>query len=157
VAALQSEYSLFTRDIEEDILPTCRELGIGVIGYSPLGRGFLSGSISSTDDLPADDWRRHSPRFQGDALQQNLALVETVRAIADEVGATPAQLALAWVLAQGEDIVPIPGTRQRKYLEQNVAAAEIVLRSEQLERLAQAMPMGAAAGDRYPDMSIIDH
>jgi aryl-alcohol dehydrogenase-like predicted oxidoreductase len=156
IAVVQSEYSLFTRDIEHEVLPTCRELGIGVVAYSPLGRGFLTGNISSTEELPATDWRRKSPRFHGDALEQNLKLVETVRQIAEEAGVSPAQLAVAWVLAQGEDIVPIPGTRRRKYLEQNVAAADTVLSDEQLARLADAMPVGAAAGDRYPDMSIID-
>ena len=156
IAALQSEYSLWTRDIESELLPACRQLGIGLVAYSPLGRGFLTGTISSVDELPADDWRRRSPRFQGDAFQRNLALVETVRQIAGELDTTPAQLALAWVLAQGDDIVPIPGTRRRKYLEQNAAAADVVLSPEQLDRLAKAMPVGAAAGDRYPDMSIID-
>jgi aryl-alcohol dehydrogenase-like predicted oxidoreductase len=156
IAMLQSEYSLWSRDVEDDILPTCRELGIGFVGYSPLGRGFLTGNITSTADLAEGDWRRKSPRFQGEALEQNLRLIETVRVIADEVGASPAQLALAWVLAQGDDVVPIPGTRQRKYLEQNVAATEVVLSAEQLDRIEQAMPRGAAAGDRYPDMSIID-
>jgi aryl-alcohol dehydrogenase-like predicted oxidoreductase len=155
IAALQSEYSLWTRDIESELLPACRELGIGVVAYSPLGRGFLTGTITNVDELPADDWRRRSPRFQGDALQSNLALVETVSKIAAELDTTPAQLALAWVLAQGDDIVPIPGTRRRKYLEQNVGAGDLALSPEQLDRLAKAMPVGSAAGDRYPDMSIV--
>jgi aryl-alcohol dehydrogenase-like predicted oxidoreductase len=156
IALLQSEYSLFTREIEPEVLPTCRELGIGLIAYSPLGRGVLGGNIASLDELPETDWRRRSPRFQGDALERNLALVATVRAIAEDIGTSPAQLAVAWVMAQGADIVPIPGTRRRKYLELNVAAAELVLTPEHLERLEQAVPAGSAAGDRYPDMSIID-
>jgi aryl-alcohol dehydrogenase-like predicted oxidoreductase len=155
IAVVQSEYSLWTRDVELDVLPTCRELGIGFVGYSPLGRGFLAGTIASTSELAAGDFRRSSPRFQGEALKHNLTLVQTVREIAEEIGITPAQVALAWVLAQGEDIVPIPGTRQRKYLEQNVAAAEVTLERQHLERLAKAMPIGAAAGDPYADMSII--
>jgi aryl-alcohol dehydrogenase-like predicted oxidoreductase len=156
IAVLQSEYSLFTRELEHEVLPTCRELGIGLIAYSPLGRGFLGGNIASLEELPATDWRRRSPRFQGDALQRNLELVETVRQIADDLDTTPAQLAIAWVMAQGDDIVPIPGTRRRKYLELNAAAADLVLSPEHLERLENAVPVDAAAGDRYPDMSIID-
>jgi aryl-alcohol dehydrogenase-like predicted oxidoreductase len=156
ISALQTEYSLWTRDPEAEILPTLRELGIGFVAYSPLGRGFLSGAIQSPDDLPEDDFRRRNPRFQGDNFQKNLELVERVRQIAEEKGATPSQLALAWVLHQGKDIVPIPGTKRRKYLEENVKAAEIELTEDDLRRLDEAMPVGATAGDRYPDMSSID-
>lgn len=156
ISVLQTEYSLTTRDIEAEILPTCRELGVGVVPYSPLGRGLLTGTIVNTSELPAGDWRHRSPRFNGEALQHNLGLVETVREIASELGTTPAQIALAWVLGQGADIVPIPGTRRRKNLEPNAAAADIELDADQLERLAKAMPVGAAAGERYPDMSIIE-
>ena len=156
ISAVQVEYSLWSREVETNgALAVCRELGIGVIAYSPLGRGFLTGTITNTEELAADDFRRSAPRFQGDALDHNLTLLETVREIAESVGATPAQLALAWVLAQGEDIVPIPGTKRVKYLEQNLAAAEFALSGEQLQRIAEAMPVGVAAGDRYADMSII--
>ncbi len=156
ISALQTEYSLWTRDPEAEILPTLRELGIGFVPYSPLGRGFLTGAIRSADDLEAGDFRRHNPRFAGDALEQNLALVERVREIADQKGVTPGQLALAWVLAQGDDVVPIPGTKRRRYLEENVAATEIALSDDDLARLDAAAPVGAAAGDRYPDMSSIN-
>lgn len=156
LTAVQSEYSMWSREVERDVLTTCRALGIGFVAYSPLGRGFLTGTIASEETLDADDFRRTSPRFQGDALKQNLALVETIRKIAREVGCEPAQLALAWVLAQGQDVVPIPGTKRRPYLEQNVAATAIILGSEDLQRLAEALPIGAAVGERYADMSAVD-
>jgi aryl-alcohol dehydrogenase-like predicted oxidoreductase len=159
ITALQSEYSLFTRDLEDDILATIRELGIGLVPYSPLGRGLLTGTI--TRDQGADgerDNRRSSyfPRFQGDALDANLALVDKITAIAEQKGCTPGQLALAWVLAQGDDVVPIPGTKRVKYLEQNVAAADVQLSAEDLDALENAVPRDAVAGDRYGDMSSID-
>jgi aryl-alcohol dehydrogenase-like predicted oxidoreductase len=156
ISALQTEYSLWTRDPEGGALPTVRELGIGFVAYSPLGRGFLSGRFRSPDDFPADDFRRNHPRFQGDNFRHNLELVERVREIAEEKGVTPGQLALAWVLAQGKDIVPIPGTKRREYLEENVAATEIQLTPEDLARLDEAAPPGATSGDRYADMSSID-
>jgi aryl-alcohol dehydrogenase-like predicted oxidoreductase len=156
ITALQTEYSLWSRDPEVDVLPTVRELGIGFVAYSPLGRGFLSGRFRSPDDLPADDFRRNHPRFQGENFQRNLELVERVREIAEEKGVTPGQLALAWVLAQGKDIVPIPGTKRREYLEENVAATEIQLTPEDLARIDEAAPRGATSGDRYADMSTID-
>src|SRR6195952_2452022 len=159
ITALQSEYSLFTRDIEDEILPTIRELGIGLVPYSPLGRGLLTGTI--TRDQGADgeaDNRRSSyfPRFQGDALEANLTLVDKVKEIAATKGCTPGQLALAWVLAQGDDVVPIPGTKRVKYLEENVAATDVELSREDLAALEQAVPRDAVAGDRYGDMSHID-
>lgn len=150
IAALQSEYSLWSRDPEDEILGVCRELGIGFVAYSPLGRGFLTGQIKSFDDLAEDDYRRHSPRFQGKNFQKNLDLVRKIEEIAAEKGCTPAQLALAWALAQGEDIVPIPGTKRRKYLEENVAALEVELTQEDLRRIDEVAPRGAAAGSRYP-------
>ncbi|MCW3049246.1 MAG: aldo/keto reductase [Solirubrobacterales bacterium] len=156
ITALQTEYSLWSRDPEVDVLPTVRELGIGFVAYSPLGRGFLSGRFRSPDDLPADDFRRNHPRFQGENFHRNLELVERVREIAEEKGVTPGQLALAWVLAQGKDIVPIPGTKRREYLEENVAATEIQLTPEDLARIDEAAPRGATSGDRYADMSTID-
>jgi aryl-alcohol dehydrogenase-like predicted oxidoreductase len=156
ITALQTEYSLWSRDPEDEILATVRELGIGFVAYSPLGRGFLSGQITSLDDLSKDDWRRHSPRFQGENFQKNLQLVERVKAIALEKGVTPSQLALAWLLAQGEDIVPIPGTKRRTYLEENVAATAITLTSEDLNRIDEVAPKGVTAGDRYPDMSTVN-
>jgi aryl-alcohol dehydrogenase-like predicted oxidoreductase len=156
ISALQTEYSLWTRDPEDELLPTVRELGIGFVAYSPLGRGFLSGRIRSIDDLAPDDFRRSNPRFQGENFQRNLELVDRVNEIASEKGATPGQLALAWVLAQGDDIVPIPGTKRLPYLEENVAASEIELTREDLQRIDEAAPVGATAGDRYPDMSSID-
>ena len=156
IAALQSEYSLWTRDPEDDVLPTVRELGIGFVAYSPLGRGFLSGQITSVDDLPETDWRRRGPRFQGENFQRNLDLVAKVEEVAAEKGVTSSQLALAWVLAQGADIVPIPGTKRVSYLEENAAAAELALSASDLERLAEALPKGATAGDRYPDMSTVN-
>ena len=156
ISALQTEYSLWTRDPEEAVLPTVRELGIGFVAYSPLGRGFLSGAITKPDDLAEDDFRRHNPRFQGANFDKNLELVERVGEIAEERDVTPGQLALAWLLAQGEDIVPIPGTKRREYLEENAAAADISLSADELERIDDAAPAGVTAGDRYPDMSSID-
>ena len=156
ISALQSEYSLWTRDPEDGPLPTCRELGIGFVAYSPLGRGFLTGQIKSPDDFGEDDFRSRLPRFQGENFQRNLDLVATVQEIAEEKGRTPSQIALAWVLGRGEDIVPIPGTKRRRYLEENVESVDVELSEDDLERLEQAFPVGAAAGDRYPDMSTID-
>jgi len=151
VTALQSEWSLWSRDVEDDlVLATVRELGIGFVAYSPLGRGFLSGQITSIDDLAPDDFRRSSPRFQGENFAKNLELVERVRQIADGKGVTPSQLALAWVLAQGPDVVPIPGTKRRTYLAENIAALHIDLTAEELGRIDAAAPAGAALGDRYP-------
>ncbi|HEY0343349.1 MAG TPA: aldo/keto reductase [Solirubrobacteraceae bacterium] len=150
ITALQSEWSLFTRGIEAEIVPTARELGVAIVPYSPIGRGFLTGQYSSVDDLAEDDFRRYQPRFQGDNLEANLRLVERVREIAEHVGCTPAQLALAWLLHQGDDVVPIPGTKHVRYLEENAAAADIKLTPQQLAALDEAMPVGAAAGDRYP-------
>ena len=150
IAALQTEYSLWSRDPEDQILATCRELGIGFVAYSPLGRGFLTGAFKKFEDIPADDYRRNSPRFQGDNFQKNLDLVRRVEEIAKEKRCKPSQLALAWVLAQGEDTVPIPGTKRRKYLEENIAAAQIALTSDDLKRIDAAFPPGTAAGLRYP-------
>jgi len=147
ITALQTEWSLWTRDIEEHILPAARELGIGVVPYSPLGRGCLSGRFTSPDELDENDFRRHGPRFTGENLERNLALVEKVREIAAEKGCTPGQLALAWVLAQGDDVVPIPGTKRRTYLEENLAAVDVQLTAEDLARIDAEVP--AAAGDRY--------
>jgi aryl-alcohol dehydrogenase-like predicted oxidoreductase len=149
ISALQTEYSLWTRDPEDEILPLCRELGIGFVAYSPLGRGFLTGRFRTFEDLPEDDYRRNSPRFQGENFQKNLDLVERVEEIARRKQCTPAQLALAWLLAQGEGIVPIPGTKQRRYLEENVGALEVELTSPDLEEIEEVAPKGAAAGDRY--------
>ncbi|HET9577866.1 MAG TPA: aldo/keto reductase [Usitatibacter sp.] len=151
VTALQTEYSLWSRDPEDEILPTVRELGIGFVPYSPLGRGFLTGRIRSIDDLAPDDWRRNSPRFQGENFRRNLRLVDEIAAMAREKGCTPSQLALAWVLAQGDDIVPIPGTKHRGYLEENVGAESLRLGREDLARISRALPPGAAAGTRYPE------
>ena len=151
ITALQSEYSLWTRDPEEEILPTCRELGIGFVAYSPLGRGFLTGQFKKFEDLEPDDYRRLSPRFQGDNFQKNLDLVKQVELMAREKGCQPSQLALAWVLAQGDDVVPIPGTKHRKYLEENAGAVEIDLTIDDLRRLNEVFPTGAAAGQRYPE------
>ncbi len=156
ISALQSEYSLWSRDPEEDALPTVRELGIGFVAYSPLGRGFLSGAIRSLEDLAEDDYRRRNPRFQGANFQRNLDLADAVRAIADEKGVMPSQLALAWVLSRGDDVVPIPGTKRRQYLEENAGAADVQLTSEELQRIESAFPKGATAGDRYPDMSTVN-
>jgi aryl-alcohol dehydrogenase-like predicted oxidoreductase len=152
ITALQSEYSLWTRDVEENgVLDTCRELGIGFVPYSPLGRGFLSGEIKKIDDLEQDDWRRTNPRFQGENFDKNLKLVEKVEEIAREKGIAASQLALAWVLNQGDDIVPIPGTKRRKYIEQNAAAVDITLTEDELNRLDEIFPRDAASGLRYPE------
>ena len=156
ISALQTEYSLWTRDVEDEILPAIRELGIGLVAYSPLGRGFLSGRIHSVDDLEASDFRRANPRFQGENFQKNLDLVERVEELAASKGCTAAQIALAWVLAQGEDIVPIPGTTRVKNLEENVLALDVELSDEELRDLEAVFPKGAAAGDRYADMSPIN-
>ena len=149
IAALQTEYSLWTRDPEDEVLPLCRELGIGFVAYSPLGRGFLTGQFKTLDDLPADDYRRSTPRFQGDNFQKNLELVDRVKDIAKRKKCAPSQLALAWVLAQGEDIVPIFGTKRRQYLEENVRALEIDLTPSDLEEVDEVAPKGVAAGERY--------
>ncbi len=151
ITALQTEYSLWTRDPEGGILKTCRELEIGFVAYSPLGRGFLAGQFKRFEDLPADDYRRVSPRFQGENFQKNLDLVKRVEEIANEKHCTPSQLALAWVLAQGKDIVPIPGTKRRKYLEDNIGAVNVRLSAQDLRRIEEAFPSGAAAGERYPE------
>jgi aryl-alcohol dehydrogenase-like predicted oxidoreductase len=156
ISALQSEYSLWTRDPEEEILPTTRELGIGFVAYSPLGRGFLSGAFRTLDDLPEDDRRRSMPRFRPENFERNLELVRVVEEIAAEKGATPAQVALAWVHSRGDDVVPIPGTKRRKYLEENVAALDLQLAADELERLEEAFPAGAATGDRYENMSTVN-
>jgi aryl-alcohol dehydrogenase-like predicted oxidoreductase len=156
IAALQTEYSLWTRDPEDEVLPTVRELGIAFVAYSPLGRGFLTGRFRSAEDLDEGDFRKVSPRFEGENFDRNLELVERVEEIAAEKGATAGQLALAWVLAQGDDIVPIPGTKHVSYLEQNVAAVAIELSDEDLRRIDEVAPSGAAAGARYADMSSID-
>jgi aryl-alcohol dehydrogenase-like predicted oxidoreductase len=156
ISALQSEYSLWTRDPEDGPLPTCRELGIGFVAYSPLGRGFLTGQIRSPDDFAEGDFRGNLPRFQGENFQRNLDLVARVEEIAAEKGRSPGQIALAWLLTRGDDIVPIPGTKRRRYLEENAESVDVELTGEELERLEQAFPQGAAAGERYPDMSSID-
>jgi len=154
ITALQTEWSLWTRDPESDgVLDTVRQLGIGFVPYSPLGRGFLTGAFQKPEDLDEDDFRRHNPRFQGENFQKNLQLVEQVKAIALAKKVTPSQLALAWVLAQGDDVVPIPGTKQRRYLEENVGADDIRLTHEELRRIDEVFPVGAAAGDRYGDMT----
>jgi aryl-alcohol dehydrogenase-like predicted oxidoreductase len=149
ITALQTEYSLWSRDPEDEILPTCRELGIGFVAYSPLGRGFLSGQIKRFEDLAPDDWRRSNPRFQGGQFAKNLELVARIEELARAKGCTPSQLALAWVLAQGDDIVPIPGTKHVRYLEENAAAANVTLSESDLDAIDAAFPKGAAAGDRY--------
>jgi aryl-alcohol dehydrogenase-like predicted oxidoreductase len=154
ITALQTEYSLWTRDVEAEILPTCRELGITFVAYSPLGRGFFTGTFKSASQIPDDDYRRNHPRFQPDNLKANLALLERVEQFAREKGCTPAQLALAWLLAQGNDIVPIPGTKRRKYLEENVGAVSLQLDARELERIGSAVPPGAAAGLRYPERAM---
>jgi len=154
IAALQTEYSLWSRDPEDEILATCRELGIGFVAYSPLGRGFLTGQFKKFEDLSADDYRRVSPRFQGDNFQKNLDLVRRVEEIAQEKSCTVSQLALAWVLAQGNDIVPIPGTKRRKYLEENAGSLDVVLSASDLSRIDQAFPRGSAAGLRYPEQAM---
>ena len=158
IAALQTEYSLWSRDPEDAILATVRELGIGFVAYSPLGRGFLTGQIKQVEDLAPDDYRRHNPRFQGDNMRRNLDLVAAVEAMAREKGCTPAQLALAWVLAQGSDIVPIPGTKRRRYLEENIGALSVTLTADDRKRLDAVLPPGAAAGTRYatPQMQALN-
>ncbi len=151
IAALQTEYSLWSRDPEDEILATCRELGIGFVAYSPLGRGFLTGRFQRFEDFPEDDYRRFSPRFQAENFQKNLDLVRRVEELAKEKGCTTSQLALAWVMAQGDDIVPIPGTKRRKYLEENAAAVDVKLTKEDLRRIDEAAPHGVASGERYPE------
>jgi len=151
ITALQTEYSLWSRDAEDDVLPTVRELGIGFVAYSPLGRGFLTGRFKKFEDLPADDYRRNQPRFQGENFQKNLDLVHHIEQVAKQKGCTPTQLALAWLLARGDDIVPIPGTKQRKYLEENVGAVDVSLSADDLARIDAIAPKGAAAGTRYPE------
>ena len=151
ITALQTEYSLWSRDVEDEILPTIRELGIGLVAYSPLGRGFLTGRFTSIDDLPADDFRRSSPRFQGENFAKNLELVRHVEEVAESKGCNAAQLALAWVLSRGDDVVPIPGTKRRKYLEENAAAVDIELTPDDLARIEEIAPKGVAAGERYPE------
>ncbi|WP_068613565.1 aldo/keto reductase [Paenibacillus tuaregi] len=154
ITALQTEYSLWSRDVEDEILPVCRELGIGFVPYSPLGRGFLTGQIKRFEDLSEDDYRRNSPRFQGENFKKNLELVERIREIATEKGCQPSQLALAWLLAQGDDIVPIPGTKRRTNLDENIGALRIVLTDEDKARIEDVAPRGAAAGQRYPEASM---
>ncbi|WP_210488642.1 aldo/keto reductase [Rufibacter aurantiacus] len=149
ISALQTEYSLWSRDVEDEILPACRELGIGFVPYSPLGRGFLTGQFKTLEDIPEDDYRRHSPRFQGENFQKNLDLVQKIEEMASKKGCSASQLALAWLLAQGEDIVPIPGTKRRKYLEENVGALQVSLTMEELEEIEFIAPKGVAAGQRY--------
>jgi aryl-alcohol dehydrogenase-like predicted oxidoreductase len=158
ITALQSEYSLWTRDPEDRVLPTCRELGIGLVAYSPLGRGFLTGQIKSFDDFAPDDYRRNSPRFQGENFQKNLDLVKKVEDLARQKKCTPSQLALAWVLAQGDDIVPIPGTKRVKYLEENLGALDVKLTADDLAQIEKFLPKGAVAGPRYTEqmMRLID-
>jgi aryl-alcohol dehydrogenase-like predicted oxidoreductase len=157
ISALQTEYSLWTRDVEEEILPTVRELGIGFVAYSPLGRGFLSGRYRSTDQFDENDFRRvRGPRFQGENLERNLQIVDKLEGMASEKGITAGQLAIAWVMHQGDDVVPIPGTKRVKYVEENAAAADVQLSDDDLRRLDEIAPPGAAAGDRYADMSPID-
>lgn len=156
IAALQTEYSLWSRDPEDEILPTVRELGIGFVAYSPLGRGFLTGRFRTIDDLDPADFRRRSPRFQGENFRKNLDLVDSIEALAREKGVTPSQLALAWVLHRGKDIVPIPGTKHVKYLEENAGAMNVRLSEAEMQRLDEIAPKGAAAGDRYPDMSTVN-
>jgi aryl-alcohol dehydrogenase-like predicted oxidoreductase len=150
IAALQSEYSLWSRDIEDEVLPVCRELGIGLVAYGPLSRGLLSGAIRRFEDLAEDDWRRRSPRFQGANFTRNLELVERVRSVAADLRCSPSQLALAWVLSRGEDVVPIFGTKRRSYLQENLGAVELALGEAERLRIDEAIPRGAAAGDRYP-------
>jgi aryl-alcohol dehydrogenase-like predicted oxidoreductase len=156
ITALQTEYSVWTRDPEDDVLPTVRELGIGFVAYSPLGRGFLTGEIKSADDFADDDFRKRAPRFQGENFQRNLDLVQQIRDIAIAKNCTPGQLAIAWLLAQGDDIVPIPGTKRLRYLEENLGAVDVHLSDDDLARIDAVAPKGAPAGDRYADMSGID-
>jgi len=150
IAALQTEYSLWTRDVEAEILPTCRKLGIGFVPYSPLGRGFLGGKIKAAGDLEQGDWRLNMPRFQGENLRRNVEIASRVESLAKKKKCTPAQLALAWLLAQGEDIVPIPGTKRRQYLEENIQAVEVGLTPAEVKEIAEKLPVGMTAGDRYP-------
>lgn len=154
ISALQTEYSLWSRDVEDDILPTVRELGIGFVPYSPLGRGFLTGQITTFEDLSKDDFRRHSPRFQGDNFDKNIQLVKKIEQLAKERDCAPSQLALAWLLAQGDDIVPIPGTKRRRYLEENVGATEVKLSQSDLAKIDDIAPKGIAAGTRYPEQAM---
>ena len=156
VSALQSEYSLWSRDIEDEIIPAIEELGIGLVAYSPLGRGFLSGTVTKIDDLAPDDYRRNSPRFQEENFAKNLQLVERVKEIASNKGVTPGQLALAWLLAKSNEIVPIPGTKRRTYLEENIAATEIKLTEGELQNLEEVAPKNSVMGDRYSDMSAVN-
>lgn len=155
ITALQTEYSLWTRDPEAEILATCRELGIGFVAYSPLGRGFLSGRFRGAEDLPAEDFRRHHPRFQGENFRKNLDLLTGVAQLAREKGCTTSQLALAWLLAQGGDIVPIPGTKRRRYLEENVQAVDVLLDAEDIRRINESVPPGVTAGSRYPEAGML--
>jgi aryl-alcohol dehydrogenase-like predicted oxidoreductase len=154
IAALQTEFSLWSRDVEAELLPTVRHLGIGFVAYSPLGRGFLAGRFKTLDDLRADDYRRHSPRFQGANFQKNLDLVAKITELARHKGCTPGQLALAWVLAQGPDVVPIPGTKQINYVDENLAAAKVEFTPAELREIDAILPLGSAAGDRYPPQSM---
>ena len=154
IAALQTEYSLWTRDVETEILPTCRELGIGFVAYSPLGRGFLTGTIQKDTELPDSDWRKHAPRFEDENWKHNKNIVDTIERLAAEKKCTPAQLALAWTLARGEDIVPIPGTKRIKYLEENAGAAKIMFNENDLRAIDQAIPAGTTAGERYPERAM---
>jgi len=156
ITALQTEYSLWSRDPEDEILPACRDLDVGFVPYSPLGRGFLTGRFQSPEDLPEDDWRRHNPRFQGENFQKNLDLVDAVKRLAADKDVTPAQLALAWVLHQGDDIVPIPGTTNPEHLDDNLGALDVSLSDDELDHIDEIAPVGAAAGDRYPDMSSVN-
>lgn len=156
ITALQTEYSLWSRDVEDEILGTVRELGIGFVPYSPLGRGFLTGRFKTIEDLPEDDYRRHNPRFQGENFQKNLNLVEKIESLAKEKDCTPSQLALAWLLAQGEDIVPIPGTKRRHYLDENAGALDVQLTRDELAAIEAVAPKGVASGTRYPDMSSVN-
>jgi len=151
ITAVQTEYSLWSREVEDEVLPVCRELGIGFVAYSPLGRGFLTGQIQTFEDLAEDDYRRNSPRFQGENFQRNLDLVKKIKDIAIEKNCEPSQLALAWLLAQGEDIVPIPGTKRIQYLEENIESLSISLTATELARINEVAPQGAATGDRYPE------
>ncbi|MDP9729243.1 aldo/keto reductase [Alicyclobacillus tolerans] len=154
ISALQTEYSLWSRDVEDEILPVCRELGIGFVAYSPLGRGFLTGRFKTFEDLPKDDYRRNSPRFQGENFQKNLDLVHKIELLAQQKGCTPSQLALAWLLSRGDDIVPIPGTKRQEYLRENVAAINIQLTPAELEEIDRIAPQGVAAGERYPSATM---
>jgi aryl-alcohol dehydrogenase-like predicted oxidoreductase len=156
ISALQTEYSIFSRDAEDEIFPTVRELGIGFVAYSPLGRGFLTGRFKSIDDLEPDDYRRRSPRFAGDNFRKNLDVLKRIEEIAKKRGVTPSQLALAWVLHRGDDIVPIPGTKHVKYLEENVRALDVELTKDDLAGIDDVAPKGVAAGERYPDMSTVN-